>query len=142
MREAKVSTDPFDLEKLEMSDELRVPNTIAEGKLKRRRQHFVQVPMGWVEALRVARYINTYRVALYLLYQHWKDRGRSPIPVSNVALALAGVSRREKWRALVELERFGLIEVVRRARKAPLVTIREHLIMRHADANHMHHYVS
>jgi len=33
------------------------------------------------------------------------------------------MSRRVKWRALVELERRGLIEVERRHRKSPIITL-------------------
>ena len=119
-----MNQDPFDPEKLRMPVDVRVLSTVSEAKAERRRQQFVQVPLSWIDALRPAHYTSTYRVALYLLYRNWKDHGRNPIPVSNVALASVGVSRREKWRALAELERFGLVEIARRPRKVPLAKIR------------------
>jgi hypothetical protein len=114
--------DPFDLERLRMPIPERVVlDSIAATKRRRWRQQFTTVPNSWVEDLRKARYIGTYRVALYLLHQHWKNR-EQPIPVSTVVLATLGVTRWQKWRALGELECLGLVKVVRRPRKAPLVT--------------------
>jgi hypothetical protein len=115
--------DPFDLEKLRVPiPERLVSGSIAATKARRRRQQFVMVPYSWLEDLREARHISTYQVALYLLHRHWKDRGQ-PIPLSNVALAALGVPRWEKWRALAELERLGLVKVVRRPRRVPLITV-------------------
>jgi hypothetical protein len=114
--------DPFDLGNLQLPDEVRVLGSMAAAKIERRRQHFVRVPNSWVEELRRARHISTYRVALHLLYRHWKKAGEVA-PLSNVALAEVGVTRWEKWRALEELERLGLVEVRRRPRQAPLVKL-------------------
>ena len=88
---------------------------------QRRRQQFIRVPWSWFERLRTGRGC-TYRVALYLLYQHWKNGGR-PVRLSNVALAEAGVSRNSKWRALQELEEADLIRVEGQRRKSPVVTV-------------------
>jgi hypothetical protein len=55
-------------------------------------------------------------LALTLLFEGWKAKGAS-IKVGNDK---AG-SRQSKWRALVELERRGLIRIERRSKKAPLV---------------------
>ena len=98
-------------------------SSVAAVKAERRRNHFIKVPKSWEEELRKARHVSTYRVALHLLYRHWKSR-EEPIPLSNVALAEVGVTRREKWRALGELEHLGLVEVVRRSRRVPMVTLR------------------
>ena len=111
--------DPFDLANLELSDEVRVLGSVAAV---RRRRHFIKVPNSWMEELQKARHIGTYRVALHLLYRHWKKAGEVA-PLSNVALAEVGVTRWEKWRALEELERLGLVEVRRRPRQAPLVKL-------------------
>jgi hypothetical protein len=78
--------------------------------------------MTWVDRLKEARRINTYRLALFLLHRHWKTNGNT-IALSNVAIAEAGVSSREKWRALIELERPGLIVIERRRRKSPLIRV-------------------
>jgi hypothetical protein len=115
--------DPFDIEKFRVPEGVLVPDSfIAVKKKQRRRQQFIMVPYSWMEALREARHTSTFRVALYLLYRHWKDRGE-PVSFSNTLLDEWGVTRREKWRALTELEYFKLVKVVRRPRRAPLVTV-------------------
>jgi hypothetical protein len=113
--------DSLDLEKLRLPERV-VEKGLATAKARRRRAQFIKVPNSWVEALRDARWISTYRVALYLLHRQWKDGG-GPIPLSNVALTWVGVSRWEKWRALAELEQAGLVKVERRPRRAPLITV-------------------
>jgi DNA-binding transcriptional ArsR family regulator len=85
-------------------------------------QRFVQVSIEWLERLRSAKHIATYRMAFFLSYQSWQTNYR-PIRVSNVALEDWGVSRRQKSVALQELENLGLIEVERRGRRAPIVTL-------------------
>ena len=45
---------------------------VVPRKIQKRRQHFVKVPWTWIERLATARYIATYRVALHMLYRHWK----------------------------------------------------------------------
>jgi hypothetical protein len=95
---------------------------VVPRKIQKRREHFVKVPGIWVERLTEARYIATYRVALHLLYQHWKMGGQ-PILLANGILRMEGVTRGTKWRALRELEQFGLIVIDRRPRKSPLVMV-------------------
>ena len=46
-----------------------------------------------------------------------------PIKLTNIMAAEVGVSPDAKRRALDELEQAGLVEVERRARKSPLVTL-------------------
>lgn len=113
--------NPFDLERLAITPEV----TASLGRAataKRHHRQFVMVPWSWVERLQAAHYIGSYRVAMHLLFQHWKSDGQ-PVKLSNVALARMGVSRDQKWRALRELERLGLIGIERRKRRSPLVTI-------------------
>ena len=116
--------DSFDLEQLRMPiPERAVPGSIAATKKRHRSRQFTKVPNSWIETLRDARLVSTYRVALYLLRQHWKNGGR-PITLSNVVIAEWGVTtKRGKWRALAELEHLGLVEVVRKPRRAPVVTV-------------------
>jgi hypothetical protein len=83
---------------------------------------FVQISMEWLERLKSARHIATYRMALFLAYQAWQTNYR-PTSISNVALRDWGVSRWEKSKALQELENLGLIEVKRRGRRTPIVTL-------------------
>jgi hypothetical protein len=114
-------TDDLDLQNLRLPpgvDERR----ILPRKVQKQRRQFVKVPWPWVERLVGARHICTYRVALYLLHRDWKGGGR-PFSLANGVLAEHGITRRQKWEALRELERLGLIQVERRPRKSPLVTV-------------------
>jgi len=88
---------------------------------RKRRRHFVQVPGTWIERLARAHFIATYRVALHVLYRHWKGGG-APFALSNGAMLMEGVARGTKWRALYELEQLGLIAIERRKRKSPRIT--------------------
>ena len=75
----------------------------------------------WREQLTKARYIATYRAALHILMRNWESGGK-PFTLSNGALALEGVKRSAKWRALQDLEQLGLITIERRKRKSPRIT--------------------
>jgi hypothetical protein len=118
-----MTDDPFDLEKLRLTPReagekwVKVPL-----KFQKRRQHFVKVPWTWIQNLVKARCIATYRVALHVLYQHWRGEGE-PFILANGSLRMEGVSRRQKWPALRELEQFGLITVEWRQRKSPRITV-------------------
>jgi hypothetical protein len=112
--------NPFDLETLRVNPEhVRQPT-----KPKKWRRQFVRVPWQWVERLQTTRRVSTYRLALMLLYEHWRTGGR-PIVLPNVGLRQEGVGRRSKWYALAELQDLGLIAVTRRSRKSP------HIVLRH-----------
>ena len=111
--------DPFDLESLRVDPE-RVRQPV---KPKKWRRQFVRVPWPWVERLRKAKRVSTYRLALVLLYEHWRTGGR-PIALSNVFAHAEGLPPRSKWRAIVELESLGLIRVKRHQRQAPQVVLR------------------
>jgi hypothetical protein len=76
----------------------------------------------WIEALVGARHAATCRLALYLLLVDFRDHG-VPVRLSNQRLAAIGISRRQKWRGLRELEELGLVGVERRLRKAPIVSL-------------------
>jgi hypothetical protein len=118
----KSEDDPFDLEKFRLKPEdVKAYAGKASASHGRRQRQFTIVPHGWSNRLKATRHASTFKLALHLLYQHWKNR-RQPIALTNVALTGAGVSRRSKWRALSELERLGLVKVERRPRKSPLVT--------------------
>jgi len=94
------------------------------AKPKRTRQgQFVRVPLIWVDRLRGGRCRGSYRLALHLLFHHWKSDGK-PIKLSNVILAELGVGGgKAKWRALSELERLKLVRIDRRPKRSPVVTI-------------------
>jgi hypothetical protein len=116
------AANPFDLNALRLTDDQVRVLTVVPRKIQNRRQQFVRVPWLWVERLRDARGRQSYRLALCLLYLHWKGNGE-PIKLANGMLALDGVSRHSKYRALQDLERLGLISVERQPRKSPTVKL-------------------
>jgi hypothetical protein len=93
-------------------------------KSKKWQRHYVQVPWSWVERLQSAKRISTYRLALLLLYEAWKNGGK-PLALSNVLAAEAGLSRQTKWLGLVELEKFGLVRIERRQGRAPRLILKQ-----------------
>jgi hypothetical protein len=100
---------------------VEIPVGTLPKKVQKRRQHFIKVPWVWLEQLDGATG-ETYRVALCLLYLHWKAKGR-PIKLANGMLRVDGVSRQTKWRALRELERRDLISVECRPGKSPIIRV-------------------
>jgi hypothetical protein len=120
--ENSVTDDSFELEKLRLPPGqahekwLEVP-----VKIQKRRRHFVKVPWTWVERLKNATG-QTYRVAIYLLYLHWKGKG-GPIKLANGMLKIDGVPPQTKRRALRDLQRRGLITVEWQPRKSPIVKL-------------------
>jgi hypothetical protein len=103
------------------------PETLAKlaavpQKIQKRRQQFVMVPWRWIDRLATTSSANTYRVALHLLHQHWKNNSR-PFLLPNGLLVMEGVTRHSKWRALTKLERLGLISVEKRPDRSPRVTV-------------------
>jgi len=119
-----MAEDDFDVEKLRLRPEdIQAGATgAAPGSRTRRQGRFVIVPASWADRLRAARHTGAAKLALHLLYQYWKNGGR-PIPLTNTFATSAGLSRRSKWRALGELERLKLVEVERRRRRSPLVSL-------------------
>jgi hypothetical protein len=88
-----------------------------------RRHRFTMFPDKWEIALREAKHIATYRVAIYLLRRDWETNGM-PTRVSTVTMAERGVSRKRKREALAELEVLGLIRVRRHVTRSPMITLR------------------
>jgi hypothetical protein len=115
-----MNRDPFNLEDLRVPDEVQALARVP-AKIRRRREKFIMFPLAWFEALNGATGA-TYRVAIYLLYLHWKDGGGA-IKLPNGMLKIDGVSRQAKWRALGDLERRGLITVERRPSRSPLIRL-------------------
>jgi len=93
-----------------------------QTRTKKWRRQFVRFPWAWAERMKSTQRASTYRLALLLLYEHWRTRGQV-IVLSNVGLEQEGLTRRSKWRALAELERLGLLLVERLPRKSPRVTL-------------------
>jgi hypothetical protein len=115
--------DPFDLDALRLSPELqRRARTACSTSSRKWQRRFIKVPWVWADKLRTVNRVQSYRLALLLLYEHWRTDGRD-IVLSNMALKAWGISPRSKSNALRELERLGFIRVERRHRHAPRVTI-------------------
>lgn len=115
--------DPYaELKKHRLTPEMLTQLAVVPRKIQKRREQFVMVPWSWIERLVKTSSANTYRVALHLLYEHWKRR-RQPFCLPNGMLAMEGVSRFAKWRALAELEQLGLISVERRPHRSPKITV-------------------
>ena len=89
-----------------------------------RKRLFVRVPLGWVHRLAGARHVSTYRVALHLHHREFRAINKgAAIGLPNGALEADGVTPRQKWRALAELEKLGLVKINRRARRSPEITL-------------------
>lgn len=116
--------DPYaDLKQHRWTPEMEAAygRAVVPEKIRRRRRHFIKLPMTWYERLNGAGG-QTYQLAWWLLYMHWKDRSQ-PIKLANGMLGYDGVSRKSKWRALNDLESRGLIVVERRPRRSPIVRL-------------------
>src|SRR5262249_4206672 len=91
-------------------------------KERKRHKQFVKMPWVWVERLVGARHASTHMVAYLVLHLHWKRNGQS-FTLPNTEGQTIGISRWGKWTGLRELERLGLVRLVRRDRKSPVVTV-------------------
>lgn len=107
-------------------DRLRIDvseqRTVTPTKIKRRRKQFTMLPMTWYERMKGVEAAQTYRVAWFLLYLHWKSNG-DPIKLASGMLKMDGVPPRTKCRALRDLERRGLVTVEWRPKKSPIVRL-------------------
>jgi hypothetical protein len=113
--------DPFDLTGLEVTADLianqRKVGTGPKPKRPRLDGQFIRVPF---EAVKL--FSPQGRVVLQLLYLVWWHRSRTVV-LANKKLTEWGVSRYQKYRALENLERAGLMSVERRVAKSPRVTL-------------------
>ena len=94
--------------------------------LSRRRQQrtsetFAKVPLAW--AAKAAKATNTRKALVWikLIYTTWRAKGE---PVALSVGRVGSISRQTKCRALRELEAAGLVTVVWRGRKTPLVSVK------------------
>src|SRR5262249_42623543 len=93
------------------------------GKPRKWQRYYVLFPWTWVERLQRAKRISSYRFALVWAYDPGRRGGRG-IVLSNILSEGEGLSRRSKWRALIELESLGLVQVERRPRHSPRLILR------------------
>jgi hypothetical protein len=125
VEKGKSGFDSLSIDDLKMDLPPPSPDQPAPPSPRRKgKQQFIMVPLHWEEKLAKAKHLATYRVALHLLFQIWKKRGKT-LTLSNMSITDKGVSPRDKWRALKELEQCGLIKVTRNHGKSPRVAILE-----------------
>jgi hypothetical protein len=115
-REDNMGGRQFVQETAELEQEAPKPRT-------KWRREFVRVPWEWAERLQAAKRVSSWRLAVLLLYEHWRTGGHD-IALSNVLARDIGLSCRSKSRGLNELENLDLIEVRRRRRIAPRVALK------------------
>jgi hypothetical protein len=89
---------------------------------RKKAEEFAKVPLWWIHQATKATNTGKALVCIVLLHTAWKTQ-RSTFPLPNGRLAKLGISRETKRRALVGLERAGLITVERPPRKTPIVTM-------------------
>jgi hypothetical protein len=71
----------------------------------------------------MATFTSTYRVALLILQIDYETFGRK-VQLTNEVCTEDGISEKEKWRAVRELERLEMIKVERKGKyRAPTITI-------------------
>jgi hypothetical protein len=77
---------------------------------------FVQIPRHWISALGRSSSANTYRLALLILWEAFKDRRRNGrVTLSAKVTGMSATSRR---RAAIELVELGLITIENQGRNA------------------------
>jgi hypothetical protein len=99
--------DPFDIEKLRIDpkDPNLKPKAAGRPKVgKKWQRKFVQVPWVWIDRIKAASRLTTYRLALLLLYEHWRTGGRS-IKLTNVGLVGDGITLLESALALASVRK-------------------------------------
>ena len=85
---------------------------------------FTMFPEEWKNQLaKVQAEGGVYRVALYLLRESWRAQSNR-VKAANKALEAQGVSRWQKYHALEQLGKLGLISIERSSRKSPVVTVK------------------
>jgi hypothetical protein len=92
------------------------------SRTKAKRDTFVQVPLWWAEQAAQATRTTKAMVWIWLLHLSWEAHSPT-FKLPNERLRIRGVSRFTKARALRDLERAGLIQIVRERGKSPTVTL-------------------
>ena len=129
-------SDNIDIESLRIRDGdipvTRIETLISRQRRERREHRFIKVPLVWKDRLLKAKWRATVLVALHLLELEWRGTEGAPVVLSNLGLEELEISRRQKWRALRELETLKLVTVERIKGKSPRVTL--HKIVTHSTA--------
>jgi hypothetical protein len=117
----------LDIDKFRITDAAPPPAAPTGPTIPRRARQpkgklFTMVPETWRDRLADAKHAATFKLALHLLHQHWKQKG-AWLTLANTTIK--GVTRDTKRAALEELETLGLITVERRSNRSPRVRVRE-----------------
>jgi ribosomal protein S19E (S16A) len=89
---------------------------------RRRSKGVIMLPGWWYERLAGTRRAADWQLALHLIRRNYENF-RKPFQQANGVLESEGVSREMKRRALNNLERLGLISIVRREDKSPQIVV-------------------
>jgi hypothetical protein len=121
-----MSNDKFDDEDIvgdlpPGTEVVKVPSEKQKKKQKKQEEDFTIITLSMLKLLNVTS-VQTLRLAILILYLHWKDNGDA-IKLSNTMPKEFNISRESKRRALIELERRGFITVERQSRKTPTVKL-------------------
>ena len=105
------------------------PSLLGEAKPTNRKPRLTgrflkgPIPMRWLaRALHVGAG-SGLGVGIVLWHLSGLKHNEKTILLSNVEVERWGISRQAKWRALVALERAGLIVIERRGARSPMVTL-------------------
>jgi hypothetical protein len=118
--------DAFDLNGLRLAPEIaacigKKPSGEQGPRQPRRAEPFLQIShKAIVAGSDVLRGTKQFLVWLYLFHRVWADKSRTVV-LANQTLSTWGVGRREKYKALRQLEEAGLISVEWRQRSSPLL---------------------
>jgi hypothetical protein len=123
----------FDARELALTRELKeeilaaqAARTATEGsrKLKRRSQRVEFVMLPYAQTMCAAGKVGSAALAVMveLAYQVFKTH-KTEVVLSNAMLRSIGISRKEKLRALRQLEAAGVVVVDWKVRKSPRVTV-------------------
>jgi hypothetical protein len=101
----------------------RIQELKAAAPVKRKKaEPFVKVPLWWAEAAAKATRTPKALVWVELLHVAWKTK-RLTFPLPCGKLKKRGVDRETRRRALHDLEAAGLVKVLWKRGKTPVVTI-------------------
>jgi hypothetical protein len=75
------------------------------------KESYVKVPGPWVDILQRATLVETWRLAMFILYRRWRFPKDETVTVNNVAMRSLGMTGQQKKNALAELETLGLVKI-------------------------------
>lgn len=121
-----VDRDRFNIDALRIdpTDPTYVPRGRGTAKTRKEKweRQYILFPWSWLDRLKAVDRGATWRLALFIVYENWRSGGRT-IKLTNIMAAEVGVSPDAKGRAIDDLEQAGLIEVERRPKRSPRISL-------------------